>query len=410
MAIKEVKIQALGFSPNKQEIDESQLISHLGRTLQTHNLVVLSGAGSSILKDGSGKDLGGLTMPQLTEGLKKDAGFIAAVKASSGLDARVLDTIKNTDNIESLLSAIDSLLAADKVAGSSKQAELLGIKKSALEYMRSNCVITKGTHEFPHESFLKKLLTSRKLINPRIKVFTLNYDTLFEQAAQELDAILIDGFSFSQPRKFQGNNFDLDIVKRNHSRLHKEESYYSNVMHLYKLHGSVDWRLVDERIEQVDPDTITNVEDSVMVYPGSHKYQASYSMPFYEMISRFQSTVRETNTTLLIIGYSFGDDHINRIILEAAASNLGLSIYIISPSAADMSSTKNSEILKNIQKQINEQEVKNVFCVSQDFKNFTKVLPHYGNGSPYELEQTNKQIDEAITRAGGAKSEEDIPF
>jgi len=403
-------IQVLGFEDDKQEINEKQLATHLGRTLQTRNLVVLTGAGSSIQKDEAGTSIGGLTMAELTTGLKNDTDFKAATTKGT-LNEDILKPITETTDIEQLLSSLDSLIAADKVAGAVNADKLITIQTSALAYMHKKCIIKKTNDAFPHGAFLKKLLISRKLGNPRIKVFTLNYDTLFEQAAQELEAIVIDGFSFAQPRKFQGNNFDLDIVKRNHSRLHKEESYYLNVLHLYKLHGSVDWRINGERIEQVEPSAIEDAGGSVMVYPGSHKYQASYSMPFYEMISRFQAAIREPNTSLLVIGYSFNDEHINRIVQEAAASNLGLCVYIVSPSAANTASASASETLKAIQGQIVRQETRNIFCISQNFQDFTKLLPHYGtDDSPVGLEQTNRQIDQALQPTSQDQHEEDIPF
>ena len=64
-----------------------------------------------------------------------------------------------------------------------------------------------------HEEILKKM-TARKATLPRTEIFTTNYDTLFEQAAKKSGIIVIDGFSFSQPRTFSGRFFDLDIVDR----------------------------------------------------------------------------------------------------------------------------------------------------------------------------------------------------
>lgn len=76
----------------------------------------------------------------------------------------------------------------------------------------------------PHTVLLNKI-TKRKVTLPRFKLFTLNYDMMFEQAACESNFVIIDGFSFSQPRIFSGRNFDYDIVSRNQSRVKEEDNF-----------------------------------------------------------------------------------------------------------------------------------------------------------------------------------------
>jgi hypothetical protein len=60
--------------------------------------------------------------------------------------------------------------------------------------------------------FIEKI-TKRKSYLPRVKVFTLNYDTLFEQAGRKKRISLLMVFIFT-PRTFSGRNFDLDIVSK----------------------------------------------------------------------------------------------------------------------------------------------------------------------------------------------------
>lgn len=91
-----------------------------------------------------------------------------------------------------------------------------------------------------HLEFIKKL-TSRKTKQSRLKIFTTNYDRAFEEAGAEGGYVIIDGFSFTQPRKFSGKYFDYDIVIRENSRTSSTENFANNVFHLYKLHGSVNW-------------------------------------------------------------------------------------------------------------------------------------------------------------------------
>lgn len=56
-------------------------------------------------------------------------------------------------------------------------------------------------NEAPHKTFLNKI-TARKPSDSRIQLFTTNYDTLFEQAANSAGFVVIDGFSFQQPENF----------------------------------------------------------------------------------------------------------------------------------------------------------------------------------------------------------------
>ncbi len=50
---------------------------------------------------------------------------------------------------------------------------------------------------------------------------------------------------------------------------------------------------------------------------------------------RFRTYLSPSNTRLMVIGYSFGDEHINRLIMEAA-SRRSLGIFIIDPLGADV--------------------------------------------------------------------------
>ena len=63
--------------------------------------------------------------------------------------------------------------------------------------IKDNCnlQITSSESSSVHEKFLNKI-TKRKSSIARVKLFTLNYDTLFEQAARKGNYTIIDGFSF----------------------------------------------------------------------------------------------------------------------------------------------------------------------------------------------------------------------
>ena len=160
------------------------------------------------------------------------------------------------------------------------------------------------------------------------KTFTLNYDTLFEQAARKGNYTIIDGFSFSIPRIFSGRHFDYDIVIRDGSRIKNEDNFVPRVFHLYKPHGSVDWEKRGNNVYQNRAEEIS-VENSLMIFPQENKYEHSYEQPFFEMMTRFQAALRMKNTTLVVIGFSFGDKHILSMINEALEQNPSFQLIIV---------------------------------------------------------------------------------
>lgn len=215
-----------------------------------------------------------------------------------------------------------------------------------------------------HLDFIKKL-TSRKSKQSRLKIFTTNYDEAFEEAGAEGGYVIIDGFSFTQPRKFSGKYFDYDVVIRENSRTSSTENFANNVFHLYKLHGSVNWEKRDNDIVQID-----NPSKAMMIYPNSNKYESSYEQPYFEMMSRFQSELRKNGTsTLICIGFSFADKHIFTMTNEALNQNPSLNLIIVGP----INPTVNDNFTKlfELSKKSNQ-----VLIIGELFKDFVKNLPH----------------------------------
>ena len=220
-------------------------------------------------------------------------------------------------NLEDTLSYIETYQKLGIKDITSELNEVKGI-------IRRNCSLLLDKANAPHEEFLRKV-TARKINSSRVQLFTTNYDTLWEQAASNAGFIVIDGFSFSHPRKFSGRYFDLDIVNREKTRIKNEDRFIPNVIHLYKLHGSIDWQLSGNDIVQ----TSAEINDALMIYPASDKYESSYRQPFFEMMSRFQQSLRRDNVLLLVMGFGFQDMHIQNVIIEAVKQNPSLHLVIL---------------------------------------------------------------------------------
>lgn len=204
-------------------------------------------------------------------------------------------------------------------------------------------------------------------------------DPLFEQAARKGNYTIIDGFSFSQPRIFSGRYFDYDVVIRDGSRIKNEDNFVPRVFHLYKPHGSVDWEKTENNVFQNKAENIP-VENSLMIFPQENKYEHSYEQPFFEMMTRFQTALRLKNTTLVVIGFSFGDKHILSMINEALEQNPSFQLIIINYRNAGI--YENDTFYKEAEKR------GNIIIVNETFADFVDAYPDikiYDQSDEYRL-------------------------
>lgn len=341
---------------------------------QFENLVILTGAGSSV---GIGKDI------QIGEKTKERKGRLLAqlwddVKEVISEETlhefcklvKYEDKSKNEGEDEQYVKNLEKLLSlanisknyVEHIPDEGKEKVIIeDVIKKIEEVIKTNCTL-KLPENAPHTLFIEKI-TKRKVTLPRAKIFTLNYDTLFEQAGRKKNFTIIDGFSFSHPRTFSGRNFELDIVSRNSSRVKEEDNFIQKVFHLYKPHGSVDWTNEENQIIQKD-----EPDKSLMIYPKDSKYESSYEQPYFEMMSRFQQNVRNENTLLICIGFSFNDKHIVTAIVEALEQNPGFQLMVVNKGIDNWSKSFNP--IFEAAKIHN-----NIVLVDEVFDDFAKYYP-----------------------------------
>lgn len=366
---KENKIE--GDSRTSKEIADDLQKTFYNTFLKRHfkNVVVLTAAGTSMdngIEGTSGKTRAGLWDYCITEIDR----FLTAIP-----DLKTKGFYIGKD-IEELLSFI---ILNEKVNKEKLHFDY-AVFKEALEKKIAEACKLKLQPQAPHKDFLNKII-ARKPSDPRVQLFTTNYDLLFETAANESGFVVIDGFSFTQPRKFSGRYFDLDIVNREKTRIKQEESFVSKVFHFYKLHGSLNWFKDDtENVVQQD-----NPIKPLIIYPASEKYESSYEQPYFEMMSRFQQVLRKENTLLIVIGFGFQDKHIQNSIIEAVEQNPDFHLLIVHYNGTgdiDTSCLKSfftDEEKKQVKRKVN--------IVFDTFNGFTKNFP--SNNTYIE---TNKEI------------------
>jgi NAD-dependent SIR2 family protein deacetylase len=318
---------------------------------EIENIVILSGAGSSV---SIGKTNQGMAMSGLWDTFE--------IENKSTLDTLIAKT--GHDKVE---KDLESLLSKAGLHNNIDNKTLKDEIKKVKEFIVEKCSIELPI-DSPHKLFLNKV-TLRPQKFPRTKIFTLNYDTLFEQAASENMFTVIDGFTFSNPREFNGKYFDYDIIETRHNRQDKKDSTIAKLFYLFKMHGSLNWKNENGKITQADESSI-DIENRIMVFPQDSKYEHSYEQPYFEMMARFQQALRTENTLVITIGYSFVDKHISSVILESLKQNPSLNLISVNYPAI-VSRDTNYQIELH---QITEFQSR-VTLLAETFQDFAKEYP-----------------------------------
>ncbi len=213
-----------------------------------------------------------------------------------------------------------------------------------IEYVSTNLAV--------HELFINKII-SRKETLSRPKIFTPNYDLAFENACEKIGVSYNNGFRGVHMRKFDPDTFQNETyIKQNSAEKGKRISTYLNI---YKLHGSISWQYAENindlynLIEIQLSDTAKKEDftfDSLMIYPIQTKKSYSLDLPYSELFRNFSKSLTESQNTLVIIGYSFLDEHINDII-RTGLYNPNLTVIVHSYGLIDENSPMFLQTLKN---------------------------------------------------------------
>ncbi len=171
---------------------------------------------------------------------------------------------------------------------------------------------------------------SRSATRERLNLFTTNYDRLIEFGAEIAGVRLIDRFVGSLNPVFRASRLEIDM-HYNPPGIRGEPRYLEGVVHYTKLHGSLDWISqdntirrfalpfgTDSTINQYFPKTPaddTNLSQ-LMIYPNASKDRETAEYPYVELFRDLAASICRPNATLVLYGYGFGDDHINRIIRD----------------------------------------------------------------------------------------------
>lgn len=315
---------------DKAEIIQRQMAEVLG----SKNLSFLMGSGcSSFRKDDV--ELGISTMKFLAEDFQaliaadppKEGAFVSGAQKAElyeklGIDLSADDMKGNLEQMMAvLMNAHRFCHTSDKREFNSVAAlvdeVITGIKRFVLQKCTTG-PFAKGDDSVItlYRRFYQSLATrSRGLAPPW--VFTTNYDLFNERAMDRSGIPYSNGFSGTVERRFNPATYrlalaeQLDITSRRWAAV-------DGFVHFCKLHGSINWieensglYPIREAQGVIDPS-----KDRVMIYPTPSKQTASFGSPYSDMFREFQRQVIQDQSVLVIMGFSFGDEHINNIIFQ----------------------------------------------------------------------------------------------
>ncbi|MCW5726231.1 SIR2 family protein [Parvibaculum sp.] len=340
-----VDVVVRGGQPMKVE----ELPGHLALALRLENVGVFLGAGASV-------PAGGKTMKAIWSELL--AGSPATVKWLR--DGNFLEEMEEgaTPNIEAILGDVDIALHDAKRRGDAKQVADLETHGNTI---RAVVVSAVKLHSIlwderksedarrilePYHRLLARLQGSRQPGQSAPWVFTTNYDLSIEWAAEALGIHVVNGFSGLHDRRFQPNAFDLSLQN---TQATGEARFGSYNLNLVKLHGSLSWMSAENGLDVIERscDSIredvdgfiaspkSSSFDPLLIQPTAAKYVDTVGFVYGEMIRRLTEFLSRSNTTLIVCGYSFGDNHLNRLIASGLL-NPTLQLIIYTPEWGDV--------------------------------------------------------------------------
>lgn len=148
-------------------------------------------------------------------------------------------------------------------------------------------------------------------------IFTLNQDLLMEKGYTPTDprwnGLLLPGTAPLDPKKIQHDDMRVPDDPANFK-------LKSNFQPYFKLHGSSAFRSGIDR------------DDALLIMGGDKLASIDSHTLLTWYREQFVRHLAIPNTRLLIIGYSFSDQHINELLRDAATAGIGLQMFIIDPS------------------------------------------------------------------------------
>lgn len=303
---------------------------------QSEHLGLLIGSGLShaVHFSASGKALPGMGKVKFSN---FDAQIDAEAKKTAAAAGREAGNIEDQIRVANeLLRGLEILGSADKKVEENAAALRNDLSKALDDFARAILEGEKGLLSAKEEDLEKAMnylvsflmsFASRTGTRDRLQIFTTNYDRFIEAGAELAGLHLLDRFVGSLAPIFRSSRLDVDM-HYNPPGIRGEPRYLEGVARFTKLHGSLDWVNTNHNIRRIGlPFGAEGIEPylkapglagadvlQLMIYPNSTKDRETAAYPYVELFRDFAAAVCRPNSTVVSFGYSFGDEHINRVI------------------------------------------------------------------------------------------------
>lgn len=299
---------------------------------QSEHLSLLAGSGLTHAVHYLAAGKGAAGMGEIPLSTHKDKVSAAAANAAKAAG-------RQKGNVEDQLRVANELLRGLEILQEPKASDLrtelrTGMQAFAESILTSERGIVTAAPEKQVLAF-NTLVTflmsfaSRTGTRDRLNIFTTNYDRLIEAGAELAGLHLLDRFLGNLMPIFRSSRLDLDM-HYNPPGIRGEPRYLEGVARFIKLHGSVDWVQTDKDIRRIGlPFGADKVEPylkapglggatpyELMIYPNAAKDRETADYPYVELFRDLAAAACRPNSTLVTYGYSFGDEHINRVIRD----------------------------------------------------------------------------------------------
>lgn len=233
----------------------------------------------------------------------------------------------------------------------SDKSEILANLTSKAEDVSKKILLEDGSVQSTqtiYNKFLQAILDILNLSNSRqipknANIFTTNYDLFIEKAADNIinknRLIFNDGASGYFNRYLSSSNYNRTVAYKG-----LNDNYISEIpsISLIKPHGSMNW---EKEINNIKiKDCVSSCP--VIVPPSGYESADTFLQNhFYEMLRIFETELDKQQSVLFVIGFSFQDEHIGKMI-KRAMQNPELMIYAFGYSKNDKERFLNNLHLK----------------------------------------------------------------
>ncbi len=237
------------------------------------------------------------------------------------IKSQVFKVSEENLNVEDLVNILDELLLL-----LNKQHPLSPFQLSWIEFIENVGYTYDAIAEFRNQiigslrgwialdnqvkaKYYQELALFQKELNNPIRIFTLNYDLCIESVCdrftdkgKEVTCEIERGF---------GNEREIE-ESWHWSRFKIGEEEADPDIFLYKLHGSIDWER--DESDKIIHKTSVKIKNHEIIFGTRQKVKA-YD-PFLFFIYEFREYCIKAKL-IIISGYGFWDDHINKILKQA---------------------------------------------------------------------------------------------